>query len=80
MFRVVSYLIMFFINGMFVFLKFVINYVSYFDIFKYCSVNNHLIFIRQYCLVFFIFVVIVSSLFSFRPEALLLAYSFSGPK
>ena len=36
----------------FSFLKFVINYVSYFDIFKCCSVNNHLIFIHQYCFVF----------------------------
>ena len=41
--------------------------MSYFDIFKCCSVNNHLTFVRQYCLVF-----LFLSLFHF--------YFWLGPK
>ena len=56
----------------FSFLKFVINYVSYFDIFKCCSVSNHLIFIGQYYLVFLFLSLLFHLYFQLGPRPICL--------
>ena len=46
--------------------------MSYFDIFKCCSVNNHLIFVRQYCLVFLFLSLLFHLYFRLSPRPIYL--------